>query len=319
MADYGLSANAQKYIQTGQTPPQQPPSGLPPTVPPTGTNPIPPVWNPSTGMYSEPNPISGSATTLPTGPVPYQGGPYQDNTGAWRNPGGTLYDTPPTPAPTSGGNPFFDWLNKTGSALFGGGGAPGTTPQPPSYGNGQGGPQGGQSYGLPPSNVPGTPPKPPVYGTGDYAGPPSPTTAPTPGGSKAPGGLPDVARDLSTQAREWLRIKPMADKYGASLDQLVNVYMNPQDPHAKTDLQSALSEKIADDVWARAFTMATGRPPQGNEWDEHYYAKTEGRRDPLEGHPGAVQYIQQAAQQMQGENSQAAYQTYNDLITSGLV
>jgi hypothetical protein len=115
----------------------------------------------------------------------------------------------------------------------------------------------------------------------------------------------------------------MADKYGISAARLVNSYMQPGNPAAKTDFRSALAAAIADDVWADAARRAgvlTGDPARDDIiWREHWYAANMGGRDPLEGHPASVQLIQDAARRMESENVAGAYGTYQQLLTSGLI
>lgn len=156
----------------------------------------------------------------------------------------------------------------------------------------QGGAQGGQNYGLPQSNV-----------TETHAPPQSALTnnRNNLANAQASG---DTANIQRLQA-EWERIAPLAQQHGITADRLVNSYMQPDNPAAKSDFGGALAAAIADDVWGNEATSAFGRPPNQLEWQQHWEAMNKGGRDPLEGHPQAVQNIQAAMQNMGTANQTA--------------
>lgn len=132
-----------------------------------------------------------------------------------------------------------------------------------------------------------------------------------------------AAGDTASLARlnaEWERIQQSPlwkQMYGGSdpnamKQRLVNVYMNPKNSAAQNDLAGALSSAVADDVWAQQATQAFGRPPNQLEWDEHWKAMNVGGRDPLEGHPQAIQNIKATMQSFQQGNQQTAYDDYSN-------
>jgi hypothetical protein len=170
----------------------------------------------------------------------------------------------------------------------------------------QGGPQGGQNYGQPPSSVQevlGAKPPPSSALTNNQNNLAKATAA---------GDTANIAR---LQA-EWDRIAPLAQQHGITAERLVNSYMQPGNPAAKTDLGSALGAAIADDVWGNEATNAFGRPPNQLEWTQHWEAMNKGGRDPLEGHPQAVQNIQAAMQGMQNQNTQVNSTEYQQWLAS---
>jgi hypothetical protein len=128
---------------------------------------------------------------------------------------------------------------------------------------------------------------------------------------------PNPSADISQQAASWIQA---ANKAGIDPKHVVDVYMNPHDPHAASDPNRALANAIADKIWAEAATAAFGRPPNEQEWIEHYYAKNYGSRDPLEGHPQAIQAIQDAANNLTNQGQSAGQaQAYDDLHNAGLI
>ncbi len=165
----------------------------------------------------------------------------------------------------------------------------------------QGGPQGGQNYGYPPANVAEAPHQAETgQGVLDK--------------NRANYSAASASGDTANMARldaEWKRLQPLAQQWGITPDHLVNNYMQPSNPAAKSDLSSALAAAISDHVWGDEATQAFGRPPNQLEWDEHWRAMNVGGRDPLEGHPGAVQNIQAKMQGMATGNQQGQYDQYN--------
>jgi hypothetical protein len=117
-------------------------------------------------------------------------------------------------------------------------------------------------------------------------------------------------KELARLQAEWDRIAPMAQKYGLTPERLINSYMQPDNPAAEPDFQRAAARAIADDTWGNAATIAFGRPPNTLEWDEHWRAMNKGGRDPLEGHPAAVQAIQARMQEIQKDNQTQAFNAY---------
>jgi erythromycin esterase-like protein len=71
--------------------------------------------------------------------------------------------------------------------------------------------------------------------------------------------------------------------------------MNPTDPGSQQNFGGALKTAHSDQLWAQAFQMATGHPPNQLEWDEHSVAEDSGYRvrDPLEGHSEAIRWLEQ--------------------------
>lgn len=126
--------------------------------------------------------------------------------------------------------------------------------------------------------------------------------------------------NLARLNAEWQRLtqSPLFQQmYGGSNEQamkqrLVNVYMKPDNPAAANDLAGALSNAVADDVWAREATNAFGRPPNQLEWDEHWKAMNVGGRDPLAGHPQSIQNIQNTMNQFQQQNQNTSYNDYSN-------
>jgi hypothetical protein len=76
---------------------------------------------------------------------------------------------------------------------------------------------------------------------------------------------------------------------------------------------------ISDDIWASEATQAFGRPPNQLEWDEHFKAMNNFGRDPLEGHPQAVQNIQAKRTEMEKLNQQTAYDSLQQWLTNAKV
>jgi hypothetical protein len=132
-----------------------------------------------------------------------------------------------------------------------------------------------------------------------------------------------AAGDTKEMARlqaEWDRIAPKAAKYGITADRLVNSYMQPGNDAAETSLDRALGRAIADDTWAAAMTAANAWT--GDEfadkklWDEHWVAMNKGGRDPLEGHPAAIQMIQAKMKEIESENQNEAYGQYQQWLAN---
>ena len=121
-------------------------------------------------------------------------------------------------------------------------------------------------------------------------------------------------KELARLQAEWDRIAPKAAKYGITAERLVNSYMQPGNSAAESSLDRALGRAIADDTWAQAATVAFGRPPNQVEWDEHWRAMNKGGRDPLEGHPQAIQQIQARMQEIEQENQNEAFGKYQEWL-----
>jgi hypothetical protein len=152
-------------------------------------------------------------------------------------------------------------------------------------------------------------------------------TAPTLGtsGKKEVGDtiLERALSQLSEPARREIEYnRPALERFGyynlPSIQRMVGVYMNPNDPNAKTSVSEAYREMLADDIWAKAMDAANAWPPteEGRQkvWEEHWYAKNGMGRDPLEGHPAAIQMIKDAARQIMGEDQQAGYDMFKDIL-----
>jgi hypothetical protein len=104
---------------------------------------------------------------------------------------------------------------------------------------------------------------------------------------------------------------PMALK-----ERLINSYMQSGNDAAEASMDRAGGRMIADDVWAQAFQATTGGPPSQIHWDEHWSAMNKGGRDPLEGHPMAVQAIQAKMKEMEQANQQASYDSLQKWFTN---
>jgi hypothetical protein len=136
------------------------------------------------------------------------------------------------------------------------------------------------------------------------------------------GGLSTILQNEQTKAaaaeadrlaeiqREWDRIAPLAQQYGVDQQRLIDTYMNPSDPGSRSDFRGALTEAHADDMWAQAFRMGTGRDPNQLEWDEHSVAMDRGGRDPLEGHGEAIRWLQDQANAEKQSGQNEAYDAY---------
>lgn len=190
---------------------------------------------------------------------------------------------------------------------------PYTPPTVPSYNDPN--VSSGGSFGAPNAAQPQSKP-----GTGEVMGPPSPTqqdwnavAAKNQSNLAAAQASGDTANIARLQA-EWERLKPFASQFNLDPHRLVTVYMDPKNPAAKNNLADAAVSAAMDDAWANAARQAglfTGDPNRDNLlWQEHWQAMNVGGRDPLEGHPQAVQQIQAAAQQIQNFNQQGNYNDY---------
>jgi hypothetical protein len=123
---------------------------------------------------------------------------------------------------------------------------------------------------------------------------------------------------------EWARLTSTPQfkaMYGNSdpmqlKERLINSYMQPGNDAAEASMDRAGGRMIADDVWAQAFQAATGGPPSQIHWDEHWSAMNKGGRDPLEGHPMAVQAIQAKMKEMEQANQQASYDSLQKWFTN---
>jgi hypothetical protein len=118
-------------------------------------------------------------------------------------------------------------------------------------------------------------------------------------------------RDAEIQ-REWDRVSDLAGQYGLTKERLIDVYMNPSDPGSQQNFAGALKSAHSDDLWARAYEMATGFPPGQVEWDEHSLAEDSGyrRRDPLEGHSEAIKWLEQQGEQEANAVSSKSFDEY---------
>jgi hypothetical protein len=114
---------------------------------------------------------------------------------------------------------------------------------------------------------------------------------------------------------EWARLTstPLYKQmYGGAneLDiknRLINSYMQPDNEAAEPSFDRAHARMVTDDWWAEQASMAFGRPPNQLEWDEHWRAMNKGGRDPLEGHPQAIQNLEAKKEELKRMNQQAAY------------
>jgi hypothetical protein len=127
------------------------------------------------------------------------------------------------------------------------------------------------------------------------------------------------AEDIARLNAEWERLKqsPIYQQMFSGWDEgglkqrLVNKYMQPGNKAAQGSLTNALAAAASDDIWGNEATQAFGRPPNEQEWDEHWHAMNVGGRDPLDGHPQAIQNIKAKAAELTGGNQQNIYDTYN--------
>jgi hypothetical protein len=114
---------------------------------------------------------------------------------------------------------------------------------------------------------------------------------------------------------EWARLtsSPLFQKmYGGQdafdvKNRLINSYMQPGNDAAEPSFDRAHGRMVMDDIWAEAATVAFGRGPNQVEWDEHWRAMNKGGRDPLEGHPAAIQVIDAKKKELEQMNQQSAY------------
>lgn len=172
-----------------------------------------------------------------------------------------------------------------------------------------------------PNAAPNTTPPPTAPQAGEVAGPANDQTV------AAWQATLDKNQNLQTQAKaagnekemarlqaEWDRIAPKAAQFGITADRLINSYMQPGNPAAESSLDRALGRAIADDTWANAATIAFGRAPNQLEWDEHWRAMNQGGRDPLDGHPQAIQAIQARMQEIEQQNQQQSFDRYQQWL-----
>jgi hypothetical protein len=127
---------------------------------------------------------------------------------------------------------------------------------------------------------------------------------------------------------EWARLtstplyKQMyggADEVGIK-NRLINSYMQPDNEAAEPSFERAHARMVTDDWWAEEMTKAgawTGDEFADKKlWDEHWHAMNKGGRDPLEGHPMAVQAIQAKMKEMEQANQQASYDSLQKWFTN---
>lgn len=133
-----------------------------------------------------------------------------------------------------------------------------------------------------------------------------------------------AAGDTASIARlqaEWERLKPFATQFNLDPARLVNVYMDPKNPAAKLTLRDAGIAAALDDAWGAQMAAANmwSQDPAVNDllWKEHWQAMNGGGRDPLEGHPQAIQNLQGVAQTINQALQDSQYSDYQAGLTSG--
>ncbi len=140
-------------------------------------------------------------------------------------------------------------------------------------------------------------------------------------------GLYETAKNSGNDAAmkklddEWARIAPLAEAHGVSRERLINSYMQPGNSAAQPDFARAYAVARADDIWANEATQAglfTGDQNWNNQlWIEHWNAMNHGGRDPLEGHPQAIQNMKAIAEQEAQDNQQEIFQGLQDWLKAG--
>jgi hypothetical protein len=124
---------------------------------------------------------------------------------------------------------------------------------------------------------------------------------------------------------EWARLisTPQYQKlYGGSNEadvknRLINSYMQPGNDAAESSMDRAAGRMIADDAWAAEMDAAGawGSDPD-RMWAEHWHAMNKGGRDPLEGHPQAIQNLERKRKEMEQMNQQASYDALQQWLTN---
>jgi hypothetical protein len=217
---------------------------------------------------------------------------------------------------------IYDWLNQTGDAIAGGlsaGVGQPNIPQSPTGSKVQYNPLGSATTGANnPLGAGGNNPNEPGPMANQYGTDVARTQDAVNKNQRLTQQATEAGdtKELSRLQAEWDRIAPKAAKYGITAERLINSYMQPGNSAAEPTLDRAMGRAIADDTWAGAATVAFGRPPNQLEWDEHWRAMNKGGRDPLEGHPAAIQQIQARMQQIQQENQDEAYGQYQQWLNS---
>lgn len=233
----------------------------------------------------------------------------------------------PYAPPPPGANPFgwmagaqqgaYDWLKKTGTQLFGN--TPAQPPPPAASPNVSTRAGAGTDMGT--GNAP--------VGAADRRSDELETIRLQQSAQTALDknrGLYETAKNTGDDAAmakldaEWARIAPLAESHGISRARIVNSYMQPGNSAAQPDFARAYAAARADDIWANEVGMAgmwsTDNPAQNDLlWKEHWEAMNKGGRDPLEGHPQAIQNIKAAAEQEARNNQQEIYNNLQTWLT----
>jgi hypothetical protein len=133
------------------------------------------------------------------------------------------------------------------------------------------------------------------------------------------------AKEMKRLDDEWARListPQFKAMYGqgdelATKQRLINSYMQPGNDAAESSMDRAAGKMISDDIWAAEMDKANAwGPDPGRMWVEHWNAMNKGGRDPLEGHPAAVQAIQAKRAEMENLNQQASYDALTKWMTN---
>jgi hypothetical protein len=126
-------------------------------------------------------------------------------------------------------------------------------------------------------------------------------------------------KEMKRLDEEWARLTstPLYKQmYGGGNEmdiknRLINSYMQPDNEAAEPSFERAHARMVTDDWWAEEMTKAGawGSDPAANDllWQEHWRAMNKGGRDPLEGHPQAIQNLEAKKEELKRMNQQAAY------------
>jgi hypothetical protein len=93
-------------------------------------------------------------------------------------------------------------------------------------------------------------------------------------------------------------------------NRLINSYMQPDNEAAEPSFERAHARMVTDDWWAEEMTKAGAWGDQAQNdrlWAEHWHAMNKGGRDPLEGHPQAIQNLEAKKEELKRMNQQSAY------------
>lgn len=141
-----------------------------------------------------------------------------------------------------------------------------------------------------------------------------------PGGGGG-GGTARMPAPAPTNLPRWVQ---MAQLWQIDPKRVLESYVDNPDPRGRaSSLEGYVSMARADDLWgeqAKNAGLFNGDPAHDTLlWREHYYAVHYGGRDPLEGHPEAIQALQAAAEQeSQAGQGGLSDQALQDLKDAGL-